>query len=55
LDIFREKPHDYRERVAVLRKDNLKENLVIQYEYYTRILSTTTTCDIILEISSEKC
>jgi hypothetical protein len=47
LDIFREKPHGYRERVAVLKNNKLKENLVIEYEYDTRTLSTSATRDVI--------
>lgn len=45
--IDEERPPGYRVRVAVLRNDKLKENLVIEYEYDTRILSTTAARDII--------
>jgi hypothetical protein len=47
LYIDEERPPGYRVRVAVQRNDKLKENLVIEYEYHTRILSTTATRDII--------
>jgi hypothetical protein len=45
LDILEERPHGYRERVAVLRNDKLKETIIIQYGYSTRILSATASCD----------
>ncbi|MFL6470885.1 MAG: hypothetical protein ACJ71H_08550, partial [Nitrososphaeraceae archaeon] len=47
MDICEERPPGYRVRVAVLRNDKLKENLVIEYEYDTRILSTIAARDII--------
>jgi hypothetical protein len=46
LDIFQERPDGFREKVAVLRNDEQKENLVIQYEYDTRTLSTAAKISI---------
>jgi hypothetical protein len=47
LYIYEERPPGSRVRVAVLRNYKLKENLVIEYEYDTKILSTTATRDIL--------